>query len=191
MQIRNTRQRWGAVAQLLHWSIAIAVLVMLGLGWWAGWLPYGKLKVDVFWVHKSLGMLVLAAMSLRLVWRLLNPTPALPNGLKTWERGAAHLTHYGLYLLLIAMPLSGWVINSAANFPLSVFGWFQVPAIVGPDDDLKSLAGDVHELLAWAIVGVLALHVAAALKHHFVLRDDVLRRMLPGASSSRGPGGAS
>ncbi|MBV60880.1 MAG: cytochrome B [Nevskiales bacterium] len=180
MQIRNTRQRWGAAAQLLHWSIAAAVLVMLGLGWWAESLGYSKLKVDLFWVHKSLGMLVLAAMTLRLLWRLTNPAPALPSGLKAWERGAAHVTHYGLYVLLLAMPLSGWVINSAANFPLSVFGWFEVPAIVGPDDDLKSLASDVHGVLAWIIVGVLVLHVAAALKHHFVLRDDVLRRMLPG-----------
>lgn len=180
MQIRNTRQRWGAAAQLLHWSIAAAVLVMLGLGWWAESLGYSKLKVDLFWVHKSLGMLVLAAMTLRLLWRLTNPAPALPGGLRAWERGAAHVTHYGLYVLLLAMPLSGWVINSAANFPLSVFGWFEVPAIVGPDDDLKSLASDVHGVLAWTIVGVLVLHVAAALKHHFVLRDDVLRRMLPG-----------
>ena len=75
MQWRNTTQQWGSVAKLLHWSIALGVLVMIGLGWWAGRLPYGPLKVDVFWVHKSLGMLILAAMVLRLIWRLFNPAP--------------------------------------------------------------------------------------------------------------------
>lgn len=179
MLIRNTELQWGSIAKLLHWSVAIAVLVMLGLGWWADRLPYGKLKVDVFWVHKSLGMLVLATMTLRLIWRVVNPAPTLPAGLKAWERWAAHGTHYGLYVLLLAMPLSGWVINSAANFPLSVFGWFQVPAIVGPDDDLKELASMVHWFLSWSIVAMVCLHVAAALKHHFVLGDNVLRRMLP------------
>lgn len=179
MALRNTTEQWGSVAKLLHWSIALAVLAMIGLGWWAKQLPYGSLKVDVFWVHKSLGMLILAAMVLRLVWRLANPAPPLPSGLKTWERWAAHWTHYGLYGLLIAMPLSGWVINSAANFPLSVFGWFTVPAITGPDDTVKELAANVHWLLSWLIVGTVALHIGAALKHHIVLKDDVLRRMLP------------
>ena len=179
MPIRNTPERWGCVAKWLHWTVALAVIVMIGLGWWAERLPFGSLKVDVFWVHKSLGMLVLIAMALRLLWRLLNPAPALPDTLRPWERGAAHLTHWGLYALLIAMPVSGWVINSAANFPLSVFGWFEVPAIAPADDDIKELAASVHGALSWAIIAVVGLHVAAALKHHFVLKDDVLRRMLP------------
>ena len=179
MPIRNTTEQWGSIAKLLHWVIALAVIVMIGLGWWADRLPYGSLKVDVFWVHKSLGMLILAAMVLRLGWRLVNPAPPLPAGLKTWERWAAHWTHYGLYALLIAMPVSGWVINSAANFPLSVFGWFTVPAITGPNEDVKALAANVHWLLSWVIIATVVLHVGAALKHHIVLKDDVLRRMLP------------
>lgn len=179
MQWRNTTERWGSVAKLLHWSIALAVLAMIGLGWWAKRLPYGPLKVDVFWVHKSLGMCILAAMVLRLIWRLANPAPPLPDTLRPWERWAAHWTHWGLYGLLIAMPVSGWVINSAANFPLSVFGWFTVPAITGPDEGLKQLAANVHWLLSWLIIATVTLHVGAALKHHFVLRDNVLRRMLP------------
>ncbi len=179
MQLRNSYTRWGVIAKGFHWIIALAVAAMLALGWWAHSLPYSALKVDVFWVHKSLGILVLITMVLRLGWRLVNPAPPLPTDLKAWERAAAHLTHYGLYLLLLAMPVSGWVINSAANFPLTVFGWFDVPAIAPPDDDLKELASTVHWVLAWSIIAVVALHVAAALKHHFLLKDDVLRRMLP------------
>lgn len=179
MQWRNTTERWGVIAKAFHWALALAILVMMALGWWAVWLPYGSLKVDVFWVHKSLGILILGAMGLRLIWRMANPAPALPDTLKPWERAAAHVTHYGLYGLLIAMPVSGWVINSAANFPLSVFGWFEVPPLVEPDDDIKELAATVHLTLFWLIAGLLVLHVGAALKHHLVLRDNVLRRMLP------------
>lgn len=179
MPIRNTAQRWGVVAKGFHWSVAVAVLVMIGTGLWAEDLPYGKLKVDVFWFHKSLGILILATMCLRLAWRLINPAPPLPQGLKPWERWAAHLTHYGFYVVLLAMPISGWVVNSAANFPLTVFGWFEVPAIAPPSESIKDTAADVHGVLYKVILALLALHVGAALKHHFVLGDDVLRRMLP------------
>ena len=109
----------------------------------------------------------------------MNPTPPLPNTLKPWERVAAHVTHYGLYLLLFAMPITGWIMSSARNFPVSWFSLFQLPDLVGQNRPLYDTMHSVHEALSWVLLGFAVLHVAAALKHHFFLKDTVLRRMLP------------
>jgi cytochrome b561 len=116
---------------------------------------------------------------LRLTWRWLNPTPALPDTLKPHERFLARFTHAALYVLIFIMPLSGWMMSSARNFPVSWFGLFQLPDLVGQDKRLYDTLHETHETLATALIVIAALHVLAALKHHFFLKDDVLRRMLP------------
>lgn len=170
---------WGGVAMLFHWSTVLLVAAMIVLGWLAVSYPMSPTKIQLFNWHKSLGLAVLAWMVLRLAWRLTRPAPPLPAAMSRLERAIAHATHAALYALLIAMPLSGWVINSAADFPLKWFGGFRVPAITGPDERVQAMAETVHYVLFWLIALLVVLHAAAALHHHFIRRDDVLRRMLP------------
>ncbi|HET9483215.1 MAG TPA: cytochrome b [Xanthomonadales bacterium] len=179
MPLRNTPTTWGSVHKALHWLVALAVIGMVVVGWVMDELPSSPDKVKVYALHKSTGLTVLALMLLRLAWRWSNPRPALPDAMPRWERALAGVVHVGLYVVLIAMPLTGWLYNSAANFPLRWFWLFPVPALWGPDPDVKHFAEDAHELLSWVLVGLFTLHVAGALKHHFVDRDVVLRRMLP------------
>ncbi|MEJ1964272.1 MAG: cytochrome b [Gammaproteobacteria bacterium] len=178
MPIRNTTTRWGSVAQLLHWVIVILIITQFVLGYKAHWAT-GLAKLAPVVPHKSIGITILGLAVLRLVWRLMNPTPVLPAGLKPWERAAAHVTHYGLYVLLFAMPLIGWIASSARSFPVSWFGLAQLPDLVGSNRPLYDTLMGFHYWLSWVLVAIVALHVAAALKHHLFLRDDVLRRMLP------------
>jgi len=180
MLIRNTHERWGVVAKALHWLLALAILVMMGLGLLM--VDYSDLQTrfQMYFYHKSLGILILALVALRLLWRLSNPTPRLPDTTPALERWLAHAGHALLYLLMLAMPLSGWVISSASGFGLQVFGLFKLPEIVGADKELQSLAETVHYWLFWALAALVLVHVAAALKHHLIARDNVLRRMLPG-----------
>jgi cytochrome b561 len=187
MSIRNTTARWGSVAQLLHWTIVILIVVQFVLGYKAHWAT-GLAKLSAVVPHKSWGITILALATIRLIWRLANPTPLLPSGLKPWERAAAHVTHYGLYILLFAMPLVGWIASSARSFPVSWFGLVQLPDLVGTNRPLYDVLMGFHYWMSWLLVAIAALHVAAALKHHFVLKDDVLRRMLPFTKS--GPSAA-
>lgn len=186
MGLRNTPRRWGAVAMTLHWVMAALVLAMIPLGWVAEGWPLSRTKVELFAWHKSLGVLLLALALGRALWRLFDPAPPLPASMGRLERVLAGASHLALYGLLLAMPLSGWVINSAANFPFKVFGLVPLPALVAPDKATQRLAEDLHLYLFWALAALLALHVAAALRHHFWLRDDVLARMLPRRQRERG-----
>jgi cytochrome b561 len=176
---RNTRQGWGAVAKALHWLVALLILVQFALGWIAVSWRLSPTKLELFVWHKSIGILVLALVVLRLLWRLSNPPPTSPPGMAGWERLAAWTNHLLLYALMLAMPLSGWIINSAANVPFEVFWLIPLPDLVGPSRSLADTAKLVHLLLFWLIAAVIAIHVAAALRHHFVRRDAVLSRMLP------------
>lgn len=180
MRITNSDRQWGVASQAFHWLIAALIAAQAGLGWYMTTLKLSPTKFELFALHKSLGITVLALALLRLLWRLANPTPSLPGQMSRTERWLAHASHGTLYLLLFAMPVSGYIINSAANFPLEYFGLFPIPNLTAENEPLKNAATEVHETLIWILVGVLALHVAGALKHHFVDRDDVLRRMLPG-----------
>lgn len=180
VQIRNTSRRWGAVAQLLHWLVVALIITQFALARIADHLPAGVAKLAALAQHKSVGITILGLAVLRLLWRLMNrPSPALPADLKPWERGLAHLTHHGLYLLLFALPLSGWMMSSAKNYPVSWFGVGRLPNLVAPDETLFAFLKGTHQVLATTLLVVAVLHALAALQHHFVRRDDVLRRMLP------------
>lgn len=185
MTLRNTTYRWGAVAQFLHWLIVALLILQITLALMADEL-HGMPKLAMLARHKSVGLTIMALALIRLAWRWLNPTPPLPPTLKTYERGLARLTHTLLYVLLFALPLSGWTMSSARGFPVSWFGFFQLPDLVPKNKALYNALVDTHATLACLLVAVVVLHVAAALKHHFVLRDDVLKRMLPASGSSQG-----
>ncbi|HEX5515458.1 MAG TPA: cytochrome b [Gammaproteobacteria bacterium] len=179
MQWRNTPQRWGMIAQLLHWLIALAVFAQIALGWIMIYWRLSPTKFQLYSLHKSLGVTLLLLVVIRLLWRLGNPAPPLPAGTPSWERRTAFLTHELLYVLLIALPVSGYLINSATNFPLVVWGVLPLPNITGENKALEELAEALHLALFWLLALLLLLHIAAALRHHWLLQDDVLRRMLP------------
>jgi cytochrome b561 len=160
--------------------IAALVLAQFVLGWMASSWHLSPTKLNLFVWHKSTGMLVLALALLRLLWRLGNAVPALPAGTPRWERAMAHASHALLYALLIAMPLDGWLINSASGVPFSVFWMIPLPAIIGPDPRLADLFKLAHLWMFVLLGALVALHVGAALRHHLVKRNDVLVRMLSG-----------
>ena len=178
MSLRNPLDRWGPVSQAFHWAIVALLLVMAYLGLTMTDLPTSAHKANVYALHKSIGLTVLALAALRLLWRLYAGRPrGLP--MPRWQERVAALTHAALYLLLFAIPLSGWLINSTSGYPLRWFGLVRVPAIASRDAALNALAKDLHETLFWALAVVAALHAAAALWHHAVQRDATLARMLP------------
>jgi cytochrome b561 len=178
--LRNDVDTWGAPAKLLHWAMAALILAQVALGIMAVNWRLSPAKLQLFFWHKSTGVLVLALLALRLAWRLANHAPALPEGLPGWERAAARASHALLYLLMAALPITGWVVNAAANIPLRIFGLMPLPAIVVPDEDLADFAASLHRGLFVVLALVLVAHVGAALRHHFVRRNTVLTRMLLG-----------
>ena len=182
MTLRNTPRRWGALAQLLHWLVVLLIIAQFTLATLFDDLPAGAKKLTLLARHKSIGITILMLALLRLVWRTRSPGPALPDTLKPYERTLARLTHVLLYVFLFAVPLSGWLMSSARGFPVSWFGFLQLPDLVPKNKALYETLMDTHAVLAWSLGSVAILHLLAALRHHFLLKDDVLRRMLPFSS---------
>ncbi|HEX4302270.1 MAG TPA: cytochrome b [Rhizomicrobium sp.] len=195
MAARNTLLRYGGVAMAFHWLIAALIVTNIALGLWFGefMAHQDALRFPVVQIHKSIGLTVLVLSVLRLGWRLINPVPALPRGMSAWMRVMAHLSHFTLYFLMIVIPLTGWLLVSAS--PLGnptnyfwLFGWPNLPFFTGMTraalHPLHDLFGTTHVVLAWLSIAAILLHVGAALYHHFLRRDDVLRRMLPGTQVS-------
>lgn len=179
MPPKDSREHWGSVSQALHWLVVALVLTMAWLGLTMGELPSGPDKTATYALHKSIGISILALMVLRLLWRLHAGAPAPVASTPPFQVRVAALTHLGLYALLLAMPISGWVLNSAGGFALQWFGLFNLPGITGRDQDLHELAKDLHQWMFWALVTLAALHAAAAFYHHLFLGDATLARMLP------------
>jgi cytochrome b561 len=178
MPLSNSTHRYGIIAQLLHWSVVALLLVQFLLAEAADELPDGVEQLSMLARHKSVGVTILLVALLRLAWRLIDRPPA-PPPMPAWQRIAAATTHWGMYLILFAMPLSGWMMSSAENYPVSWFGLVQLPDLVMPSEQLGDLLHDVHEVLAGTLLFLVGLHVLAALKHQFVDRDGLLTRMLP------------
>jgi cytochrome b561 len=166
------------VAQTLHWVIVGLLIVQVALGKIAHELPVGLDKLALLARHKSVGITILGLAVIRLAWRWIDRPPPLPP-MPRWQHLAAHLNHWTLYALLFAMPLSGWMMSSASNYPVSWFGLVQLPDLVAPNRSLKEQLEEVHELLAIILIALALLHVAAALKHQYFDRDGLLFRMLP------------
>jgi cytochrome b561 len=179
MTLRNTTHAWGSISKALHWLIVLLIINQWFLMQRAESLPLGAAKLQAINWHKSFGMTILALAIIRLVWRLANPVPSLAGLTKTWERVLATLSHVALYGLLFALPLTGWLMSSARNFPVSWFGQLRLPDLVAPSQPLYRQMNDLHHMLFSALVVVALLHIAGALKHHFYDRNEVLRRMLP------------
>ena len=179
MTFRNTTRSWGTLSRALHWLIVLLIINQWIIAERADDLPLGPAKLQALAWHKSFGLTILMLAVIRLVWRWMNPVPDLTAETRRWERVLAKISHVMLYALIFAMPLSGWMMSSARNFPVSWFGLVQVPDLVAPNDQLFHALRDTHHALFAVLVGVAVLHVAGALKHHFVDHNDVLKRMLP------------
>jgi cytochrome b561 len=171
--------RYGAVAQALHWIIAALIVTQFVLASMADDLPAGMQKLALLARHKSVGMTVLMLAVVRLAWRLFNKPPALPPGMKSYEVALAKITHGLFYVLLFALPLSGWMMSSAKGYTVSWFNLFAWPNLVPKDQAAFKTLRSVHETVATILFCAAILHILAALKHHFWDKDDVLKRMLP------------
>jgi cytochrome b561 len=171
--------RYGAAARFFHWTTAALVLAMIPMGIVMIRLGRGTLQNVLFVTHESLGLTVFALTLLRLLWRLGHGAPPPSRALAPFEVQASRWNHALLYLLLLAMPVSGYLFVVWGGFPLNWFELAPVPRLVAKDEALGKIAEATHLALQWAVYALLLLHVAAALHHHFVRRNDVLRRMLP------------
>ncbi|TBU89793.1 cytochrome b [Stutzerimonas kirkiae] len=178
MQWRNSSSNYGLVSIAMHWLVAFVVFGLFGLGYWMMGLDYYsnwyRTAPDI---HKSVGILLFALMSLRVLWRFANPLPAALPSHGTLTRVASKAGHLLLYLGLFVLMLSGYLISTADGRPISVFGLFEVPATLTSIPRQEDVAGTLHHYLAWGLVIFATLHGLAALKHHFIDRDSTLKRM--------------
>ena len=172
----NAAPRYSAVAIVLHWLLAVAIVVTFGVGTYMHELPFSPTKLKLYNWHKWAGVTILALSALRLLWRLAHRPPADPP-MPAWQARAAHWTHGLLYLLFFAVPLSGWAYSSAAGFPIVWFGVLPLPDFMPVDKALAESIKPVHEALAQLLAVLVVLHVAGALKHQFIDRDGLLNRM--------------
>jgi len=164
---------------LFHWVIVILIITQFVLANQEHHLKLGPAKIAILAQHKSVGITILLLAILRLVWRFFGAVPADPPRAPRWQALLAHSTHYLLYALLFAIPIAGWLMSSARNFSVSWFGFVTLPDLIAPNKAAYSFLHETHEFLANALMYVAILHAVAALKHHFIDRDNVLRRMLP------------
>ena len=177
---RSDRYTWTAI--VLHWLIAIAVIVQFKWGWWMQDIPKQPpgARVDAYNLHKSVGLTILALMILRLLWRWRHPAPALP-AMPEWRRRVAHANHWVLYAALFVMPVAGYLGSVFSGYPVRYFG-MTLPAWGVKDESLKSLCSSVHLVTSYVLFFAVVLHVAAALKHALIDRDGLLSRMGIGIS---------
>lgn len=176
MQLKNSENHFGIIAITLHWVMAILLIGLLALGLYMVGVPISLEKLKLYGWHKEYGILALLLVIIRIIWRFTNITPRL--SLPLLEKLAARAVHWAFYGFMIAMPITGWLITSAAGLPVSVFGWFVLPNLVGPNDQLMKLCEEIHKWLGYGLIATIILHASAALKHHFINKDDILRRML-------------
>jgi cytochrome b561 len=184
----ETVKRYHSGAMLLHWLTALLLMGNLVLGLLLEDIPSDQ-KFQFYQLHKSLGISVLVLTLLRIVWRFMFPVPALSPTLKAWEKGAVKITHVLFYVLMLGLPLSGWALVSASTrkIPTVLFGLIPLPNMpffesildVGERKAIASSIEDVHGLLSYVMIGLLAVHILAALRHHWMLKDETILRMTP------------
>jgi cytochrome b561 len=177
LMVRNSTASWGWPAKWLHWIAAIAIILLLGHGWWMTHMTARPERMANYMGHAALGYDLLVLLVLRLLWHWVNPVPALPSELKPWERIAARAGHIGLYLLMFAASLTGWALAGTFRSPINkdIFG-LAVPQIV-QDRGYHKLFEESHMILSYLLAALIVVHFAGALRHHFFKHNDVLRRM--------------
>lgn len=180
MMLKNDMNQYGAVAKLLHWLIALLIIGLIALGAYMVTLDY---YTDAWYdgsllLHKALGMVVLALVAIKAVWMLTNLKPADLPTLKWWEKLGALVVHKFLLVFMVVMPITGYTVSTSAGAGIDMFGLFEIPALYRVDKNIRDLAIAIHYYLAYGGAVLIAVHIAAALKHHFINKDSTLRRML-------------
>ena len=178
MQFKNTRERFGIVTKSFHWSIALLIICLVPMGIFLADYAETKTKFALFPYHKEFGILVLVLASCRVLWHLYSFPPQFVPSLKAWEKWGARVAHALLYVAMFAMPLSGWILSSASGRTVNFFG-IDLPNFVAPSKGTKDFFEDIHGFVGYALIPLVGLHVAGALKHHFFDKDITLKRMLP------------
>lgn len=178
MRFRNTQNRYGFISLIFHWLTALVIFALFALGLWMVELTY----YDAWYrlaphYHKSIGLLLMLAMLLRLGWRFYSRPPEPEPSLQRWEALSARAAHILLYLLVFALGISGYLISTADGLGIALFNWFDVPATLTGIDQQEDIAGEIHKWLAWSLISLAVLHALAALKHHFLDKDRTLTKM--------------
>jgi cytochrome b561 len=177
---RNSKTDWGWLAKAFHWVGAAMILILLVHGWWMTHMtPRPERLANYAW-HSALGYDLLVLLILRLLWRWLNPRPELPADLRRWEHVAARLAHAGLYVLMFAVSLTGWMVATTFRVPMTkdLLGIDVPPLVTAVDRSVRQWIEESHMVLAYVLAAVVLIHIVAALRHHFVKHNEVLRRMI-------------
>jgi cytochrome b561 len=169
--------RYSKPAVVLHWLVALLIFVAFPLGVYMHELPLSPDKLKLYSYHKWIGITLLLLVAMRVGWRLTHTPPPLPAGIAAWQRHASAVVHGLLYVLMIAIPLSGWLMSSAKGFQTVWFGVLPLPDLIDKDKALGDLLAEVHKFLNFTLLAMVILHVGAALKHHFIERQPFLQRM--------------
>lgn len=178
MRIINTETRYGIVAILLHWLMALLLVGLVVFGLYMTRISISEFKLQLYGWHKEYGLLALLLVMFRIVWRIGNITPLLPDTIPQWQKFAAHTVHWAFYGFMFALPITGVLLTSASGLPVSFFGLFVIPEVISPNEHTRILLIEIHKWLAYGLILTFCAHVGAALKHHFINKDDVLRRIL-------------
>lgn len=179
MEMKNTEKRYGIVAQVFHWGIFALFVSLFIVAEMMDEAPKGPEKYALYDLHKSLGLSVLFLAFSRLSWRMANPRPELEGTLSKWIEKGATASHFLLYAVMFIMPLTGYIMSVTGGHPVGFFGLFKLPMVMGKNHGLHEGFEELHEVMAALILVLVSVHLLAALWHHFMVRDNVLRRMLP------------
>ena len=186
MALRNSADEWGSFAKALHWLVAIGIFVLIWLGWSQSDLPSGDERTRIRLIHGSIALVVLVLMTVRIIWRWMNTTPAHPEGLPAWQNLAATLVHWGLYIAIFVQLVSGAMVVATYGKGIPFFGLFNIPVPVAENHDAHEFWEEVHEPFWWVIAVLVVIHILGALYNHFVAKNDVLRRMTHGVKKADG-----
>jgi len=182
MHIVNTTLRYGAVAVVLHWLMALLIILLIVVGLYMVSLPdvgFNTEKILLILFHKQYGILALALVSLRLAWRVGNVLPELVATITDWQKVAARFVHLCFYGLMFSLPITGWLMSSAAGIPVYLFSSYSLPDYISPNDHLFHTFITIHKWLSFSLIACILIHAGAAIRHHFLLKDETLKKMLP------------
>lgn len=181
MELRNTISTYGVISKILHWTIALLILIQFYLVYWKHAMLPEKSAIANFYInglHKPIGVVVLLLAIFAVTWKVNNPKPNYPLTMPKWEKQSAIFVQSLLYLILFAMPISGLIMSTAAGYPPNFFGLYQFPQFLENNEVMAQFFFNVHEITSYLVITLVVIHVGAAIKHHFIDRDDVLKRML-------------
>ncbi len=176
MSLKNTQESYGLMAKIFHWPMALIMMGLIIVGLYMTAMEPSPDKYELYGLHKSFGLLILWMVGLRILWRFYSKPPSSHENHQKWERTLAKLTHFMLYVSMIGMPLTGWLMSSAGGYPVSFFG-LSMPPLMAENKDFGALMNDTHRILSYVLIGAVLLHAVGALKHHFIDKDTTFQRM--------------